>query len=80
MIAFEPVITSLPVISREKEKMLGYLKYKGKKGGIFFVRCMSSDFAGSHTPPSGFGGRFVLLGSRIFVGWPVKFSLAQPLY
>jgi hypothetical protein len=30
MIAFEPVITSLPVITREKEKMLGYFQYKGK--------------------------------------------------
>ena len=30
MLTFEPVITSLLVISREKEKMLGYFQYKGK--------------------------------------------------
>jgi hypothetical protein len=29
MLTFEPVITSLPVISREKEKMLGY--FNGEK-------------------------------------------------
>jgi hypothetical protein len=35
MLAFEPVITPLPVITREKEKMLGYFNGDSRSEASF---------------------------------------------
>jgi len=51
--------------------MLGYFNSECRSetlSGTFFVRCMSSDFAGSHAPPSGFGGRFVFVRKSYLCG------------